>query len=213
MNLLAKITSVSVPAFMVLLFLARLGAKELGLWLGRRQRRNKVQLEGVGVVVGGMMGLLAFVLALTLSFANGRFEERRSAMFHEADAIGSAYTRATATGDRDSVAVAHLLQGYLNVRQAFVEAPYGAALIDDLSRRSADIEGEVWAHLGTMMRERPNPVTVGLVNSVDQAFAAAAHVRFGYATRIPPQVLWLLIGISLGTMAALVTSLGCADRP
>ncbi|HVZ10007.1 hypothetical protein [Rhodopila sp.] len=208
MNLLATIASVSVPAFMALLFLTQLATKEFGLWLGRRQRRNKVQLEGVGVVVGGMMGLLAFVLALTLSFANGRFEERRSAVFQEGDAIGGAHTRAMAMGDPDSVAIAHLLEDYLNVRQAFVEAPHGAAQIDDLIRRSAVLENEIWTHLGTMMRERPNPVTVGLVNSVDQAFAAAARVRFSYATRIPPQVLWLLIGSSLCTMGGLGYQLG-----
>jgi len=207
MSLLAKIASVSGAAFIPLLFLTHLAAKELGLWVGRR-RRNKVELEGVGIVVGGMMGLLAFVLALTLSFASGRFEERRSAVFRESDAIGGAHARAMAMGDPDSVAIAHLLEGYLNVRQAFAEAPSGTARIENLSRSSADIEGDVWAHLGTMMRERPNPVTVALVDSVDQAFAASALVRFGYATRIPPQVLWLLIGISVGTIAALGYQLG-----
>jgi hypothetical protein len=40
-----------------------------------------------------MLGLLAFVLALTLSFANSRFSERIQGTLNEANAIGTAWLR------------------------------------------------------------------------------------------------------------------------
>jgi hypothetical protein len=49
-------------------------------------------------VVGGMLSLLAFVLALTLSFANTRFSERVEGTLAEANAIGTAWLRAEAIG-------------------------------------------------------------------------------------------------------------------
>jgi hypothetical protein len=78
MSELAAVADWSVFAFAFLLFAAQMAAHEAGYWVGsrRRARGGEVHAEGVGVVVGGMLGLLAFVLALTLSFANTRFSER-----------------------------------------------------------------------------------------------------------------------------------------
>jgi hypothetical protein len=68
MTMLAAIADWSVFAFAVLLMAAQMLAHEAGYWLGyrRKARGGEVQAEGVSVVVGGMLGLLAFVLALTL---------------------------------------------------------------------------------------------------------------------------------------------------
>ncbi len=63
--------------------------------------------EGVGVLVGGLLGLLAFVLALTLSFASERFNERRSGTLAEANAIGTAWLRAKAIGQPRGDEIAH----------------------------------------------------------------------------------------------------------
>lgn len=78
MSVLAAIASWSVVAFAALLWVAQMLAHEAGYWVGARHRTRggEVQAEGVGLVVGGILGLLAFVLALTLSFANTRFSER-----------------------------------------------------------------------------------------------------------------------------------------
>ena len=86
MNTLAVIANWSVFAFALLLWVVQMLAHEAGYWVGsrRRAREGEVQAEGVGVVVGGMLSLLAFVLALTLSFANSRFSERVEGTLNEA---------------------------------------------------------------------------------------------------------------------------------
>ena len=79
MTYLADIADWSILAVALLLFAIQWIAYEAGGWLGRRYAaRNESPPEGVGVVVGGLLGLLAFVLALTLSYANNRFAERRA---------------------------------------------------------------------------------------------------------------------------------------
>lgn len=52
----------------------------------------------MGILVGGFLALLAFVLELTLSFASERFSDRRNATLNEANAIGTAWLRARAIG-------------------------------------------------------------------------------------------------------------------
>jgi hypothetical protein len=92
MTTLAAIADWSILAFASLLLGAQLLTYGAGYWLGyyRNARGGEAQADGVGVVVGGMLGLLAFVLALTLSFADTRFSERVQGTLAEANAIGTA---------------------------------------------------------------------------------------------------------------------------
>jgi hypothetical protein len=71
---------------------------EIGYALGRRGGRSDAPTEGVGVVVTSMLGLLAFVLGLTLAYANTRFQERREVTLTEAQSIGTFWLRAHAVG-------------------------------------------------------------------------------------------------------------------
>jgi hypothetical protein len=106
MTALAEIANWSVFAFAMLLFAAQMLAHEFGYWLGSRHKAHggEVHVEGVGIVVGSMLGLLAFVLALTLSFASSRFSERVEGTLNEANAIGTAWLRAEAIGqDRSAI--------------------------------------------------------------------------------------------------------------
>ena len=88
MTLITAIADRSLLAFGALLFLIQLVAHEIGYRVGLwSASRRGAQTDSVGVVVGGMLGLLALVLALTLSFANTGFSERRAGSLAEANAI------------------------------------------------------------------------------------------------------------------------------
>jgi len=73
--LVIHLASFSVLAFAGVLFAVQALAREVGYAFGRRAAKQAdAAPEGVGILVGGMLGLLAFVLALTLSFASARFQ-------------------------------------------------------------------------------------------------------------------------------------------
>lgn len=69
------LSSVGLVIFGFLLFLGLIGAfyagGQIGLW---RRGKAETDAEGVGFVVSGMIGLLAFSLGLTLSMAQGRLK-------------------------------------------------------------------------------------------------------------------------------------------
>ena len=47
-----------------------------------------------GLLVGSILALLAFLLAVTMGMASDRFDARRAVVLDEANAIGTTYLRA-----------------------------------------------------------------------------------------------------------------------
>src|ERR1700742_2061555 len=98
----ASLAARSLLAFGLLLLIVQFAAYAAGYWIAQRRKfLSGNRSEGVPIVVGGMLALLAFVLALTLSFASARFTELRVGALAESNAIGTAWLRAqTIGGDR-----------------------------------------------------------------------------------------------------------------
>ena len=204
----AVVGGLGLPAFGIALFLAQEIVHEIGYRLGRRARPGDQQTEGIGVIVGAMLGLLGFVLALTLSFASARFNERRDATIAEANAIGTAWLRAQAISHPRGADIAGLVEEYAKARTAFILAPAGDPALEEISRRVSDLQTKLWAQVTTIVRERPDPVSASLMVSMNDVFDMTAKERFAYAFPLPPQLIWLLLGMVLIAMAGLGYQLG-----
>lgn len=209
MTYLADIADWSIVALAVLLFAIQWLSYEAGGWFGRRYAaRNANAPEGIGVVVGGLLGLLAFVLALTLSYANNRFAERRAGTLTEANAISTAWLRAKVVGHARGEEIARLLEEYTKVRMDFVQAGRDKDRIDKLNQATNALQSRIGGHLAAIVREQPNTVSTSLMASLNDAFDAATAERFAYSFRLPPQIFWLLIGMSVLAAAALGYQIG-----
>lgn len=207
------LAEVSGWAFAAVLFVAQLVAHAIGFALGRRTLAQDGGSETVGVIVGGMLGLLAFVLALTLSFANSRFSEHRQGSLEESNAIGTAWLRAKAVGGPRGEAIATLLEDYTRQRAIFVTAGRDQAVIDAINIRTNALQSQIWGHVAAIVREAPNPVNAMLMASLNETFDASAKERFAYHITLPPQLFWLLIGMTLICMSALGYQFGLKKRP
>lgn len=184
-------------------------AREAGNWLGTRQAAQRSRDgEGVGVIVGGMLGLLAFVLALTLSFASARFQERREGTLTETNAIGTAWLRAGAIDHPRAAAIARLLEAYAPVRRDYVAAPQDEAALAAIRARSDALQGEIWGHVAALVRERPDPVAAALMAAVNDVIDASAAERLAFTSGMPPSLFWLLVGMTIASMGALGYQLG-----
>lgn len=214
MSVLAAIADWSVLAFGVLLLAAQMLVHEAGYWVGwrRKARGGEVHAEGVGVVVGSILGLLAFVLALTLSFANTRFTERIQGTLTEANAIGTAWLRAEAIGHVRGPEIARLLEEYTRVRRDFVSEGRDRPTIDELNQRTNALQSKIWGHMAAIVREQPNTVSTSLMAALNDAFDQATAERFAYYLRLPSPIFWLLIGMTLLGTAALGFQLGLRGR-
>jgi len=123
----------------------------LFLEVGRRigLRRLKQQGDGagagVGVVEGAVFALLGLLVAFTFSGAATRFEDRRSLIVDEANAVGTAYLRidllpAAAQGEmRDR------FRRYLDARLAAYRALPDFEAANEHLTSSSRIQQEIWA--------------------------------------------------------------------
>src|SRR6186997_2541459 len=86
----------SIPAIALLFAVVSLICYEVGFRAGRWwQEREPGEQEGpTGVIVGGLLGLMAFLLAVTMGMASERFDTRRGLVLEESNAIRAAYLQA-----------------------------------------------------------------------------------------------------------------------
>lgn len=206
MMLLARIAAWSIYAFGAILFLAQFAAHEIGFLIAHHRsarREDPGEREGVGLLVGGVLALLAFVLALTLSFANDRFGERRNGTLAEANAIGTAWLRAKAIGQPRGEDIAQLLERYTKLRIAFVSASHDTAAINEINEQTNALQTAIWADVSALVREQANPVISSLMASLNDVFDMTTAERFAFEFRLPSQLFWLLVGMALLAMAML----------
>ncbi|MCX5517417.1 hypothetical protein OSH10_03120 [Kaistia defluvii] len=213
MAFLVSIAEVSPLLFGALLLFAQLIVYEVGIRLGLDSHRRGWQSEAAGIVVGGMMALLAFVLALTLTFAHTRYTERRQGTMTEANAIGTAWLRANAVGGPQGTEIARRIEEYNDLRKAFIQAKGETGDVAAINDRSTAMQSEIWGQLTQLVREQPNPISASLMSALNEMFDASTSERFAFQMRLPSQIFWLLIAMAMLSMGCLGFQMGLKERP
>lgn len=210
MELVADLAARSLLLFGLLLFACQMAAHRLGYALGNRSRAagRAQSVDSVALVVNSLLALLAFTLALTLSFASSRYSERRTGVLAESKAIGTAWLRADAIGHPQGREIADLLKQYGALRRDFVRASRGSQAIDEINDRTSIMQAQIWDHVAAIVRERPDDVSSSLMESLNDAFDASTTERFAIETKIPHQLFWLLLWMIFVCMGAFGYQLG-----
>jgi hypothetical protein len=208
-DIVVRVAATSILGFGLVLFLIQVLAGEIGFRLGRRSAAAQAaRPEGIGVVVGGMLGLLSFVLAITLSFASMRYEERRQGTVAEANAIGTAWLRAKGIGHARGDAIAAALEDYLRLRLAFTQADKDSTTVNDINARTGRLQARIWQDVSALIQERQDIIAHSLMAAVNDVFDRATDERFAFNQVIPAQLVWLLLGMTTLTVGALGFDLG-----
>ena len=183
---------------------------EAGFRLGRWwQDREPGEQEGpTGMLVGSILALLAFLLAVTMGMASDRFDTRRAVVLEEANAIGTTYLRAGYLPEPASTESRQLLREYVPLRIGVT-----AGHLDADIARSIAIHGELWAIGEGVARTTDQGDLVSLyldsLNEVIELHEARVTVRFA---RVPETVLLLLVGGSALCLGMVGYSAGLTKR-
>jgi hypothetical protein len=91
---------------------------ELGYRLGHWwQERTPDESEGpTGMIVGSLLALMAFLLAIAMGMASDRFDTRRGLVLAEANSIGTTYLRAGYLPEPASSEIRDMLREYVPLR-------------------------------------------------------------------------------------------------
>jgi hypothetical protein len=166
----------------------------IGLWAGNRLSTDAPpRAEATGLVSGGILGLTAFVLALTLSLSTGRMAERRTGALEEANAIGTAWLQATALPDPRAANIAGLLEVYAQTRLDFATAPRGAPEIATLTSETDSLQARIWAELTAVLAQRTDHHSVSLMNAINHVFDMTTAERLSLSSGLPPRLVDILV--------------------
>ncbi len=164
---------------------------EIGFRVGRRERNRTGHGADtqVGLAVTSVLGLVAFIVGFALGLAETRYESRREAKFSEADAVSTAYARASFLPDSSGVAVRRLLR-----RAAALSLELGTASTTDSAVSVLEmLRDSLWQIASAEANARPEAETVGLfVASIGDVFDVFEREVFvARHGRIPPTI-WVV---------------------
>ena len=90
---------------------------EIGFFIGKWRKRVQTSEEKVAEpMIGGVLGLLAFVLAFSFNIASGHYETRKQNVLEDANAISTAFLRADLITEPQRSAIKSQLIAYTQLR-------------------------------------------------------------------------------------------------
>jgi hypothetical protein len=187
-------------------------ATEIGFRVGiRLQDRNFNPGDSriTGSVVGGMLGLVGFLMAFSIGITIGHHSERKSMVIAEANAIGVAWLRAGFLDEPDSLMLRKHLREYAEVR---LDAANEVIDLPTALSRSEKIHGKMWTIIERNVRQgNDTDIMASLVHSVNLVIDTHA-LRIAAAIKRLPGVLGLVLILSTILSFALVGVASSADR-
>ena len=124
----------------LVLLAAEIGFR-IGIWFQNRDSSSR-KTPMTGAVVGGMLGLMAFLLAFCVGIVINQHNGRKAMVVTEANAVGTAYLRAGFLSESDRTLSRDLLREYVDIRLAAASDP---ALLESTLTRSEQIHGQLWS--------------------------------------------------------------------
>jgi hypothetical protein len=190
-------------------------ALEIGYRLGRRRhdKSDEPDKSHSNALQGATLGLLALLLGFTFAMAVSRFDNRKTVIMEQANAIGTAELRSRLLGTPYAEQAAPLFRAYV---QAWLD--YRAAIIDldavkAAEQRAFGIENQLWNIVRDATSANPQSQPAAL-------FAAAmndvidAHERRhrSIQDRVPDAVILVLFAVSILALGQVAYNSGLAGR-
>lgn len=163
---------------------------ELGYRFARyRQQRDRAEnIASLGGLVGGTLGLLAFMSAFTFGLAGSRFEARRQVLLSESNAIGTTYLRAAVIPEPMRTESRNLLREYVDVRLEGVQ--HGK--FEQARAKSEELHNRLWAQAVAAAEKERSPMTSLYMQSLNQVIDSHAARLMALQSRVPG-VIWIVL--------------------
>jgi hypothetical protein len=190
-----------------------LGATGLGVFLGHRVRHLSESLkEPFGVLQGALLGVVGLLLAFGLSLAVSRYENRRSDIVTEANAIGTSYLRAQTLAEPIRSRSLDLLVAYTRSSIRLSDEVPGSDQARDARAQEERIQRQLWSLAGRALDGAPTASAPRLyVETLNEMFDAETARVAALSNRVPTAVLVLEVfgaALALGLLAAYLAIVG-----
>lgn len=183
--------------------LAREAGALLYRWRKVRQRASgESAIATQAHIVSAIFGLLAFVIGLTFSIALERFDARRALVLEEANAISTAYLRASLLNDGDRALVQRTLRDYVQTRIA-PEGIWNESAAGKMKQAVA-LRNQLWQQTRTaVLPVRETDMASYFVEAVNDVLNVGTRREVAARVHIPARimdVLFIYIAVAAMTL-------------
>jgi hypothetical protein len=195
-------------AFAIFALIVFEGGYRLGRWW---QERTPDEKEGpTSMIVGSLLALMAFLLAITMGMASDRFDTRRELVLAEANSVGTTYLRAGYLPEPASSEIRDLIRQYVPLRIV----PNDLAEVRVRMARSVEIHAKLWAITEGLARATPESDVLALfIASLNETIDLhETRVIGGQYARVPETILILLLLGSMLTLGMMGYNAGLTRR-
>lgn len=202
-----SLDSAPLTVVFALMVLIALLAIESGYRLGKRNhnQQDEESVRPMATVVGAILAMMAFVIALTFGSANNRFDARKAALLEDVTSIQATYLQTNLLPEPHRTTIRSLLRDYVQVRVGIVYA-YGNPNILQLIQKRADaLQVLMWSHVQDLVvSEGDTRISLLFAGSLTDVFEwHTKRVVLGANYRIPSFV-WLALTLASGVAMFLV---------
>ena len=206
------VDSLSIVVFFVAFTVVALITSEFGYRFGRWwQMRTPEEKEGpTSMIVGSLLALMAFLLAITMGMASDRFDTRRNLVLTEANCVGTTYLRAGCLPEPASGKIRELIREYAPLRIVTSDlADYQRKVA-----RSVEIQNKIWSIAEELARATPDSEVLTLfITSLNEMIDLhQTRITVGMYARVPETILILLLICSMLTLAMVGYNAGLTLR-
>jgi hypothetical protein len=186
----------------LLVLIAEIGYRT-GIWM-RERNPNMEKNRVTNSLVGGLMALMAFVMALTIGTVINQHSGRKTMVVTEVNVIRTAFLRAGFLDEPDRISTRELLQEYAEVRLRGAENP---EQLEYAITRSEEIHDQLWPIVEENVLQGKESDTMALfVDAINEminihTLRVTAHHRrlpstYGVLLMMATFVSFLMIGIA-----------------
>lgn len=190
-------------------------AIEIGCLLGRRARARSDDgaRTQITALEGAMLGVLGLLLAFSFSMAGSRFEGRRQLVVREANAIGTAYLRASILPKPQADEMRTMLRDYTDLRIELVRVAHDVPAARQVLERTAELQQKIWdfAILHTT-GERGGPMSGLVLGPINEMIDLGTSRLNEALSQVPKVITGLLTVVSLIAMGLVGFATGHSRR-
>jgi hypothetical protein len=202
----------------LVMFLGSLTLIELGRRMGKKHldEEGRIAMSGLGAVEGAVFALIGLLIAFTLSGALQRYDDLRTLIVEEANALRVANDRLDMLDEPDRGQVRAHLRSYLEARLSLYKENMTFSIVDNMSvydpdqlTKIAEIRKKLWESAVAAGARAPTTVPSSLIlPALNEVFSVAGE-RAGANERHPPRIIYLML-LGLGLTGSLLAGFGMA---
>lgn len=203
-SLLARLAEIDLAMLFVAVLVLLLAAAEIGYRMGLAARTRRAargdgaaEKDSVGFVTAGMLGLLAFLLGVSLSMAQSRYDARRDVVRDEANAVGTVWLRASLAGEPVASELRGLVRDYAAFRlEALGDPAASRAFVQDTTAANA-LQARIWALAEAAALAAPDHNKALLLAALNDMIDLSLTSRRAFTDQVPIGVLRMLLWATL----------------